>query len=90
MKLVAGTTDHYVSELPDDVLAANGLTSRAGYDDPGAVDAVDEIVSESLNEATAAIADALEKVTGETVSQAEALEELKQLAEGTIKEGGEE
>ena len=90
MKLVAGTTDHYVSELPDDVLAANGLTSRAGYDDPGAVDAVDEIVSESLNEATAAIADALEKVTGEPVSQAEALEELKQLAEGTIKEGGEE
>ncbi len=29
MKLVAGTTDHWVSELPDDVLAANGITSRA-------------------------------------------------------------
>jgi len=90
MKLVAGTTDHYVSELPDDVLAANGLTSRASYDDPGAVDAVSEIVDEKLEEVTGIVQDAIKTVTGESVSTAEALEELAQLAEGKAQEGGEE
>ena len=90
MKLVAGTTDHYVSELPDDVLAANGLTSRAGYDDPGAVDAVSELVDEKLDEVTGIVQEAMKTVTGESVSMADALEELAQLAEGKAQEGGEE
>ena len=89
MKLVKGTTNHYIAELPDDVLAANGITSRAGYDDPGAVDAVSAKVSESLDEATAAVQDAIKVVTGETVDKATALEELIEAAE-SIKEGGEE
>ena len=90
MKLVAGTTDHWVSELPDDVLAANGITSRAGYDDPGAADAVSEIVDEKLDQVTTIIQEAMQTVTGEPVSAAEALEELAQLAEGKAQEGGEE
>ena len=90
MKLVAGTTDHWVSELPDDVLAANGITSRAGYDDPGAADAVSEIVDEKLDAVTTIIQEAMQTVTGEPVSAAEALEELAQLAEGKALEGGEE
>ena len=90
MKLVAGTTDHWVSELPDDVLAANGITSRAGYDDPGAADAVSEIVDEKLDAVTTIIQEAMQTVTGEPVSAAEALEELAQLAEGKAQEGGEE
>ena len=90
MKLVAGTTDHYVSELPDDVLAANGLTTRAGYDDPGAVDAVSAKVAESLDEATAAVQDAIKTVTGESVDKTAALEELIEAAESIVKEGGEE
>ena len=89
MKLVKGTTNHYIAELPDDVLAANGITSRAGYDDPGAVDAVNTKVSESLEEATAAVQDAIKAVTGEDVDKATALEELIEAAE-SIKEGGEE
>ena len=90
MKLVAGTTDHWVSELPDDVLAANGITSRAGYDDPGAADAVSEIVDEKLDAVTTIIQEAMQTVTGEPVSAAEALEELAQLAESKALEGGEE
>jgi peptide/nickel transport system permease protein len=88
MKLVAGTTDHWVSELPDDVLIANGITSRVDYEDPGAVDAVNEIVDEKVQEVTSLIQDAIQAVTGEAVSREEALEELTQLAEGVIKEGG--
>jgi peptide/nickel transport system permease protein len=89
MKLVKGTTNHYIAELPDDVLAANGIPSRAGYDDPGAVDAVNTKVSESLEEATAAVQDAIKAVTGEDVDKATALEELIEAAE-SIKEGGEQ
>ena len=89
-KLVAGTTDHYIYELPDDVLAANGLTSRAGYDDPGAVDAVSEIVDNRVDQVASIIQDAVETITGEPVTRAEALEELAQLAEGMAQEGGDE
>ena len=77
-------------KLPDDVLAANGITSRAGYDDPGAVDAVSTKVSESLDEATAAVQDAIKAVTGETVDKTTALEELIEAAESIVKEGGEQ
>ena len=88
MKLVAGTTDHYVAELPDDVLAAHGITTRAGYDDPGAVDAVDEIVAETIDEAAAAVQDALKVVTGEEVDKATALKELAEAAQSAAQEGG--
>ena len=90
MKLVAGTTDHYVSELPDDVLVANGLTSRAGYDDPGAVDAVSAKVTETIDEAAAAVQEAIKTVTGESVDKTAALEELIEAAESIVMEGGEE
>ena len=90
MKLVKGTTNHYIAELPDDVLAANGLTSRADYEDPGAVDAVHEMVAESLDEVTANIQDTIKAVTGESVDKAAALEELIEAAESTLKEGGDE
>jgi peptide/nickel transport system permease protein len=90
MKLVAGTTDHYVSELPDDVLVANGLTSRAGYDDPGAVDAVSAKVAETIDEAAAAVQEAIKTVTGESVDKTAALEELIEAAESIVMEGGEE
>ncbi|MCR4871129.1 MAG: dipeptide/oligopeptide/nickel ABC transporter permease/ATP-binding protein [Atopobiaceae bacterium] len=89
-KLVAGTKDHYIYELPDDYLAANGLTSRAGYDDPGAVDAVNEIVTEALSSATDIIRDSMEKVTGGPVDASDVLEEIKSLAEGMTSEGGDE
>ena len=62
-KLVAGTTDHYIYELPDSVLEANGISFMQ---------------------------DALETVTGEPVSKAEALEELAELADGMALEGGDE
>ena len=90
MKLVAGTSDHYVAELPDDVLAANGLTTRADYEDPGAVDAVNEIVSGGIDDAVDAIVDTLHKITGEPVSREEALEELDHITDGLNTEGGEE
>ena len=89
-KLVAGTKDHYIYELPDDYLAANGLTSRAGYDDPGAVDAVNEIVTEELSNATDIIRESMEKVTGGPVEASAVLEEIKSLAEGMTSEGGDE
>ena len=89
-KLVAGTKDHYIYELPDDYLAANGLTSRAGYDDPGAVDAVNEIVTEALSNATDIIRESMEKVTGGPVEASAVLEEIKSLAEGMTSEGGDE
>ena len=46
-------------------------------------------MNESLEEATAAVQDAIKAVTGETVDKATALEELIEAAE-SIKEGGEE
>ena len=58
--------------------------------DPGAVDAVNTKVAESLNEATAAVQDAIKTVTGETVDKTAALEELIEAAESIIKEGGDE
>ena len=90
MKLVKGTQNHYIAELPDDVLAANQLTSRADYEDPGAVDAVHEMVTESLDEATVAVQETLKAVTGKDVSKADALEELIEAAESIAQEGGEQ
>jgi len=90
MKLVAGTTDHWISELPDEVLEANGITSRADYDDPGAVDAVNEVLTGALSDATDLIRESMETVTGGPVEAAEVLEELRELAEGAIREGGDE
>lgn len=89
-KLVSGTKDHYIYELPDDYLAANGITSRAGYDDPGAVDAVNEVLTEALSGATDIIRESMEKVTGGPVEAADVLEELHALAESAVKEGGDE
>jgi len=90
MKLVEGTTDHWVAELPDEVLAANGIKSRVKTVDPGADDAVAQVVDAKVNEVAGIIQDALETVTGEPVSKTAALEELAQLAEGAAKEGGDE
>ena len=88
MKLVEGTTDHWVAELPDEVLAANGIKSRVRTVDPGADDAVAKVVDAKVNEVAGIIQDAIETVTGERVSKTAALEELAQLAGGTAKEGG--
>ncbi len=90
MKLVEGTTDHWVAELPDEVLAANGIKSRVKAVDPGADDAVAQVVDAKVNEVAGIIQDALETVTGVPVSKTAALEELAQLAEGAAKEGGDE
>ena len=89
-KLVAGTTDHYIYELPDSVLEANGISSRAGSVDPGGTDAVVEVMNDKVDEVAAIMQDALETVTGEPVSKAEALEELAELADGMALEGGDE
>ncbi len=89
-KLVAGTTDHFIYELPDEVLEANGITSRAGYEDPGAVDAVNEIVTDALSGATDIIRESLETVTGGPVDASDVLEEIQSLAEGVAQEGGDE
>ena len=89
-KLVAGTVDHYVSELPDEVLKANGIASRVDYEDPGSVDAVSDIVAGSLGEVTAIIQEAMETVTGKSVDAKAALEELAELVDGAIEEGGDE
>ena len=53
-------------------------------------DAVSEIVDEKLDEVTSIVQEAMQTVTGEPVTAAEALEELAQLAEGKAQEGGEE
>jgi len=60
------------------------------YEAPDASDAVSEIVDEKLSEVTSLVQEAMETVTGEPVTEAEALEELAQLAEGGLKEGGDE
>jgi len=87
-KLVAGTTDHYVYELPDEVLKANGITSRAGSSDPGAVDAVNDVVTQAISDATDLIRESLETVTGGPVDAIDVLEEIQSLAEGVAREGG--
>jgi hypothetical protein len=61
-----------------------------GIRHPGAADAVSEIVDEKLDQVTTIIQEAMQTVTGEPVSAAEALEELAQHAEGKAQEGGEE
>ena len=47
-------------------------------------------MDEKLDQVTTIIQEAMQTVTGEPVSAAEALEELAQLAEGKAQEGGEE
>ena len=90
MKLVAGTSNHYIAELPDEVLAEHNLHTRAGLTDPGAADAVEELVEERMAQATAIIQDTVATVTDERIDQKAALEELVEYAEGKTSEGGDE